>query len=83
MRQSFPVDPSSNQRGEKKTDGARGTDDGATSNHQRDLLMNGILDSVELKMLEELMRRGAVVGSKHFDKKKYLKELVRCLYLNL
>jgi hypothetical protein len=45
--------------------------------------MNGILDSVELKMLEELMKRGAVVGKKHSDKKKYLKELVRRLYMNL
>ena len=44
--------------------------------------MNGIFDSVEMKMLEELSKRGAVVGKKYFDKKKYLKELVRRLYLN-
>ena len=45
--------------------------------------MNGIFDSVEMKMLEELSKRGAVVGKKYADKKKYLKELVRRLYLNL
>ena len=45
--------------------------------------MSEILDSVEIKMLEELSKRGAVVGKKYSDKKKYLKELVRHLYLNL
>ena len=45
--------------------------------------MNGIFDLVEMKMLEELSKRGAVVGKKYSDKKKYLKELVRRLYLNL
>ena len=45
--------------------------------------MNGIFDSVEMKMLEELPKRGSVVGKKYSDKKKYLKELVRRLYLNL
>ena len=45
--------------------------------------MNGIFDSVEIKMLEELSKRGAVDGEKYSDKKKYLKELVRRLYLNL
>ena len=45
--------------------------------------MNGIFDQVETKMLEELSKRGAVVGKKHSDKKKYLKELIRKLYLNL
>ena len=45
--------------------------------------MNGIFDSVEMKMLEELSKRGSVVGKKYLDKKKYLKELVRRLYLNL
>ena len=45
--------------------------------------MNGIFDSVEMKMLEELSKRGAVAGKKYSDKKKYLKELVRRLYLNL
>lgn len=43
----------------------------------------GIFDSVELKMLEELAKRGAVVGKKYSDRKKYLKELIRKLYLNL
>jgi len=43
----------------------------------------GIFDSVEMKMLEELAKRGAVVGKKYSDRKKYLKELIRKLYLNL
>jgi len=45
--------------------------------------MNGIFDQVELKMLEELSKKGAVLGKKYSDKKKYLKELIRRLYLNL
>ena len=45
--------------------------------------MNGIFDGVEIKMLEELAKRGALVGKKYSDKKKYLKEVVRHLYLNL
>jgi len=45
--------------------------------------MNGVFDSVELKMLEELSKKGSVVGKKYSDKKKYLKELIRRLYLNL
>ena len=45
--------------------------------------MNGIFDAVELKMVEELMKHGAVTGKKYSDKKKYLKELIRRLYLNL
>jgi len=42
-----------------------------------------IFDAVETKMVEELAKRGAVVGKKYSDKKAYLKELVRRLYLNL
>lgn len=45
--------------------------------------MNGIFDQVELKMLEQLSKKGAVLGRKYSDKKKYLKELIRRLYLNL
>ena len=45
--------------------------------------MNGIFDSVELKMLEEMGKKGLITGKKFSDKKKYLKELVRRLYLNL
>ena len=45
--------------------------------------MNGIFDSVELKMLEELAKKGVVTNKRYTDKKKYLKELVRRLYLNL
>ncbi len=45
--------------------------------------MNGIFDSIEIKILEELSKRGAVIGKKYSDKKKYLKELVHRLYLNL
>ena len=45
--------------------------------------MNGILDQVELKMLETLMKNGAVTKKKYSDKKKYLKVLIRKLYLDL
>ena len=45
--------------------------------------MNGIFDSVEMQMLEELAKRGAITNKKFSDKKKYLKELIRRLYLNL
>lgn len=43
--------------------------------------MNTIFDKVELQMIEELMKKGAVTGRKYNDKKKYIKELVRSLYL--
>ena len=39
--------------------------------------MNGIFDSVEMKMIDELSKRGAVVGKKYSDKKKYLKEHIQ------
>ena len=45
--------------------------------------MNGILDRVEQSMLKELMSKGAVTGKKYTDQKKYMKELIRRLYLNL
>ena len=45
--------------------------------------MNSILDSVELAMLAELMKRGAVTGKKYTDGKRYIKEVIRRLYLNL
>ena len=45
--------------------------------------MNGVLDQVEMKMLEALAKEGAIVGKRYSDKKKYLKELIRRLYLNL
>ena len=45
--------------------------------------MNNIFDAVELKMLDELAKRGAFTNKKFSDKKKYLKDLVRHLYLNL
>ena len=45
--------------------------------------MNSIFDSVEMKMLEELAKRGSVVNKRYSDKKKYLKELIRRLYLNI
>ena len=41
------------------------------------------LDPVEEKMLEELMKKGIVVGKKMTDKKKYLKETIRRMYMNL
>ena len=45
--------------------------------------MNGLFDSVEMKMLEELAKKGAITNKRFSDKKKYLKELIRRLYLNL
>ena len=47
------------------------------------LKVNGVFDAVELKMLEELAKKGAITNKRFSDKKKYLKELVRLLYLNL
>lgn len=43
--------------------------------------MNNIFDSVELKMLEELAKKGVLTEKKQHDKRKYLKELVKTLYL--
>lgn len=45
--------------------------------------MNGIFDAVEMKMLEALAKNGAITNKRFSDKKKYLKELIRRLYLNL
>ena len=45
--------------------------------------MNSIFDSVELKMIEELAKRGSITNKRYSDKKKYLKDLIRRLYLNL
>jgi len=45
--------------------------------------MNGIFNPVEMKMLEELMKQGVLVGKRHQDKKKYLKELVNKLYMSM
>ena len=44
--------------------------------------MNGVFEAVDLKMLEELAKKGAITNKRFSDKKKYLKELVRLLYLN-
>ena len=46
-------------------------------------VMNGVFDSVEMQMLEELAKKGAITNKRFSYKKKYLKELVRRLYLNL
>lgn len=45
--------------------------------------MNGLFDPVELKMLEEMAKKGAFTNKKVSDKKKYLKELIRHLYLDI
>ena len=45
--------------------------------------MNGIFDSVEMKMLDELAKKGAFTGEKQTDKKKYLKALIHRLYLSI
>ena len=41
--------------------------------------MNGIFDAVEMKMLEELCKRGALVSKKYSDKKKYLNNMWRII----
>lgn len=45
--------------------------------------MNSIFDKAEMMMIEELMRKGAVTRKRYTDKKKYIKEIVRRLYLEL
>ena len=44
--------------------------------------MNGILDAVEMKMLQELMKT-KILGKTYTDPKKFVKEMVRQAYLNL
>ena len=48
--------------------------------------MNGLFDQVELKMLDVLMKNGAITRKKYSvndtDRKKYLKDVIRTLYLN-
>ena len=44
--------------------------------------MNQVFDAVEMKMLEELAKRGTLTNGKRYsDKKKYLKELIRTIYI--
>lgn len=45
--------------------------------------MTNMLDPVELRMIDELMKKGVVTVKKFSDRKKYLKELIRRLYLNM
>jgi len=45
--------------------------------------MNSIFDKAELMMIDEIMKRGAVTGKRFNDRKKYIKEVVRRLYLSL
>jgi len=45
--------------------------------------MNSIFDKIELAMIDALMKKGVVTDKKYTDKKKYIKEVVRRLYLNL
>ena len=44
--------------------------------------MNNIFDTVELKMIDHLAKTGFGVKKKYSDRKRYLKELIRSLYLN-
>ena len=44
--------------------------------------MNGLFDQVEMKMIDELMKRGAITKKRYTDKKKYIKDVVRLLYIN-
>lgn len=45
--------------------------------------MNSIFDKAELMMIDEIMKRGAITGKRYNDRKKYIKEVVRRLYLSL
>jgi len=45
--------------------------------------MNSILNTVEMEMLKELMKRGAITNKRYTDSKAYIKEVVRRLYMNL
>ena len=45
--------------------------------------MNSIFDKIELAMIDALMKKGVVTDKKYTDKKKYIKEVIRRLYLNL
>ena len=42
--------------------------------------MNNIFNAVELKMLDELSKKGIYVGTKTLDKRAYLKKLIRTIY---
>jgi len=45
--------------------------------------MNSIFDKIELAMIDALMKKGVITDKKYTDKKKYIKEVIRRLYLNL
>ena len=45
-------------------------------------VMNNIFDTVELKMIDHLAKTGFGVKKKYSDRKRYLKELIRSLYMN-
>ena len=45
--------------------------------------MNSIFDKAELMMIDEIMKRGSITGKRFTDRKKYIKEVVRRLYLSL
>jgi len=45
--------------------------------------MNSLFDKAELVMLDEMMKKGVVTGKRYTNKKKYIRDLVRHLYLNL
>ena len=42
--------------------------------------MNNIFNAVELKMLEELAKKGVATGGRRLEKKKYLKSLICSIY---
>lgn len=44
--------------------------------------MNNIFDIVELKMIDHLAKTSFGVKKKYSDRKRYLKELIRTLYLS-
>tara|TARA_R100000084_G_scaffold91189_1_gene45117 strand:+ start:26 stop:163 length:138 start_codon:yes stop_codon:yes gene_type:complete len=45
--------------------------------------MNSIFDKIEIAMIDALMKKGIITDKKYSDKKKYIKEVVRRLYLNM
>lgn len=59
----------------------QGTDDDATRHQQRVLLMRVDLDPVEQKMLIHLAQKGVLLKRRYTDRKKYLSDLIRHLYL--
>ena len=59
----------------------KSTDDDATRYVEGVLLMKVDLDPVEQKMLIHLAQKGVLLKRRYTDRKKYLSDLIRHLYL--